>query len=100
MKKRGISLETARKMRAVKGLKETRLQKMRYKRKMTQTELSEKSGVTLRMIAAYEQQTKPIEGARIDTLCDLSAALDCGIEDILEDRELVKKYMKVKGNNA
>ena len=98
MKKRGINVEIARKVRITKGLKETRLQKIRYFRKMTQQQLADESGVSLRMIAAYEQKDKAIEGAKLNTLCDICLALDCGIEDILEDRNIANKYKQVKKN--
>lgn len=93
---RGITAEIAREIREANGLHETRLQKMRYKRNMTQGELAQKSGVTIRAIQNYEQQNRPIEGARLDTLCNLSEALGCKIEDILEDKDMISKYKRVK----
>ena len=92
---RGITAEIAQEIRKAKGLHETRLLKLRYKRNMTQSELSRRSGVTIRSIQNYEQQHRPIEGARLDALCSLCEALECKIEDILEDEETIRKYKRV-----
>ena len=69
----------------------TKLKTMRIKRALSQKELSIKSGVSFRSLQGYEQRKKPIEGAKMDTLCDLAIALDCKIEDIIESEELIKK---------
>lgn len=92
MNKKGITVETAKKIRESKGIKETRLQKLRVAKGYSQKQLAAVSGVTVRAIQCYEQQTRPIEGARLDTLCSLCFALDCKIEDILENATLIEKY--------
>lgn len=96
MVKRGITPQIAKKIRADKGIKETKLQKLRVEQGLSQTQLAEISGVTRRAIQCYEQETRPIDGARLHALCDLCIALDCKIEDILEDAELIKKFQKTK----
>lgn len=95
-KKRGISVETARKIRQDKGIKETNLQKIRIKRGLSQDDLAAVSGVPKRRIQTYEQRTRLIEGARLDVLCSLSKALNCKIEHILDDKELIKQYKAIK----
>ena len=50
----------------------------------TQKELSEASGVKLRMIQLYEQRENDINKARAGTLYDLSKALGCDMEDLME----------------
>ncbi len=64
--------------------KESNLKKIRMQRKISQTELSKISGVSLRAIQTYEQKQKDINKAQIDNLLNLSDALDCTIEDLLE----------------
>ena len=96
MSKRGITPEQAKKIKDQKGQEVTKLQTLRVKKKLTQKQLSIVSGVTQRMIQCYEQQTRPIEGAHLDTLCRLCLALDCKIEDILEDADLIEKFRLTK----
>lgn len=96
MRKRGISVEVARKIRQSQGLKETKLQRLRVKRGLSQGELAAASGATQRIIQCYEQESRPIEGAKLETLCNLCIALNCKLEDIIDDKKLVGKIKSVK----
>lgn len=62
----------------------TKLQAVRKAIGLSQKELSEKSGVTLRMIQQYEQRAKDINKATASTLFALAQALGCKAEDLLE----------------
>lgn len=64
--------------------KPTRLQKIRKLRNMTQKELSELSGVNLRMIQLYEQRQSDINKAAASVINKLSWILKCNFYDILE----------------
>ena len=59
-------------------LKMGNLKKLREKKKLSQ-------GVNLQTIKAYEQRTRNINHAQGDILNRLANALDCAIEDLLED---------------
>lgn len=96
MTKRGIDPKTAQKIRSEKGIEDTKLQKLRVKKGLSQNDLSVISGVTKRAIQCYEQQTRIIDNASLEKLCDLCLALDCSIEDILENEKLIAKYRLVK----
>ena len=96
MAKRGITPQKAKEIREKKGITETKLQKLRVERGLSQSELAKLSGVTVRAIQCYEQQTRPIESARLYSICSLCVVLGCRIEDILEDEELIKRYKKAK----
>lgn len=61
-----------------------RLQFRRKSAQMTQWELSQASGVSLRTIQQYEQRSKDINKAAGATLRALAWALDCDIENLLE----------------
>ena len=76
--------------------KETKLQRMRAQKGMTQKELALKSKISVRTLQCYEQRTRAIDTARLSTLCDLSNALDCRIGDILESQNLIKKHNECK----
>ena len=89
-------IEGAVKRREKEGLKMTRLQEARISCGFSQGDLSSKSGVTVRMIQQYEQGKRSIDGARLSTLCALCVALDCNIEDILEDQATIRIYKRVK----
>ena len=62
----------------------TKLQTVRKAIGFSQKELSEKSGVTLRMIQQYEQRAKDINKAAAENLFALARTLGCRAEDIME----------------
>lgn len=62
----------------------SKLQRIRKARGFTQQQLSEASGVTLRMIQLYEQRRNDINKAQVNVVLSLSKALGCDVEDILE----------------
>lgn len=62
----------------------TKLQTVRKAIGLSQRELSEKSGVTLRMIQQYEQRAKDINRAAASNLFALAKVLGCKAEDLLE----------------
>ena len=96
MKKRGITPKKALEIRGQKGLTETKLQSIRVKKELSQSELAALSKVPTKTIQTYEQQTRPIDGAKLETLCKLAESLDVRIGDILEDEKLLEKYNRVK----
>ncbi|MDO4488276.1 MAG: helix-turn-helix transcriptional regulator [Eubacteriales bacterium] len=61
-----------------------RLVEIRKARGYSQKELSDASGVSLRMIQLYEQRQNDINKAQASVVLKLSKALGCGVEDILE----------------
>ena len=62
----------------------TQLQKRRKEAGYSQKTLSDKSGVSLRMIQQYEQRAKDINKASGMNLAALAKSLGCEIEDLLE----------------
>ena len=64
---------------------ETKLKRIRESRGISQSELSEMSGVQLRSIQMYEQKVNDIDKAQAQTLYKISRGLGCNIEDILEN---------------
>ena len=63
---------------------ETNLKRLRTFYGFTQSELAERSGVSLRSIQMYEQRNKNINKASADVLYKLSKALGCAMEDLIE----------------
>ena len=60
------------------------LKRIRTNQNLTQLELSKISGVPIRTIKAYEQNTLDITNAQINTIYALSKALHCSIEDLIK----------------
>ena len=97
MKKRGMTPEQAEKLRLKRGIdRGTKLRIVRVRRGLSQSELSDKTGIPLKSIQRYEQEPKKVDVARLDTLCTLSEALDCKITDIIEDEKLIERFNGAK----
>ncbi|MBD8948137.1 MAG: XRE family transcriptional regulator [Clostridiales bacterium] len=71
-----------------------KLQETRKKEGLSQSELAKAANVPVRMIQEYEQGRKDIDGASLNRLCDLAAALHVKIYEILENEELVEKVKR------
>ncbi len=63
--------------------KETKLAYYRKLRGLTQKQLSEKSGVSLRMVQLYEQRKNDISKASVEVVLSLSDALMCEVKDLI-----------------
>lgn len=59
------------------------LKKYRRLRKLSQNQLAFNSGVSLRTIRAYEQETLDLRKAQGETLYKLARALSCSMEDLM-----------------
>lgn len=94
MKKKGISPQQAMVIREQKDIEKTKLQEARVKRGISQGELADATGVPKKTIQGYEQKRLHIDSAKLNTLCDISLALNCKVEDILESEELIEKLRK------
>lgn len=71
-----------------------KLKEIREQRRISRSELSAASGVNIRTIESYEQGKKDINGAKLKTLLKLCQTLNCRLEDILEDPELIELLKK------
>lgn len=63
--------------------RESSLKRQRRLVGLTQQELSDRSGVKLRMIQAYEQNYQDISKAEVATVIRLARALFCDVEDLI-----------------
>lgn len=64
--------------------RKTKLFEIRKARGFTQQQLSEASGVTLRMIQLYEQRQNDISKAQVTVVINLARALGCEVEDLID----------------
>lgn len=72
------------------------IQDVRKSRGLSQSQLAEKAGISVRMLQHYEQGYKNIDHAKLATICSIAAALNCRIEDVLNSPELKKKIVSLK----
>lgn len=71
-----------------------KLQEVRKSKGLTQKELAALSSVNIRTIQQYENGARNIEGATLETLCNISLALGVKVYDILESEQLKIKLSK------
>ena len=62
----------------------TKLSYFREFRGITQAELAKRADVNFRTLQDYEQGSKNINGARVDTVSRLAKALGCNVNDLIE----------------
>ena len=63
---------------------ETRLKKFRLLRNISQKELADKAGISVRQIQLFEQRQRDINKTQGTTLLQISRALGCRMEDLIE----------------
>ena len=73
-----------------------KLKEMRMEKDLTQEQLSERSGISVRTIQAYECGLRRIDGATLETLCRFAIALDCRIRDTIDGESVIKLLDAVK----
>ena len=66
------------------------LRKIRESHGMSQKDLADKSGINKRMIQAYEQGYRDINGAKLSTMLTLVNVLNCSIDQIVDDPKLIE----------
>lgn len=67
-----------------KSSRRSSLARIRTARGFTQQQLSEASGVTLRMVQLYEQRRNDIGKAQVHVAINLANALGCDVEDLID----------------
>ena len=63
---------------------QTNLKRFREAADLSQSQLAEESGVSLRSIQMYEQRNKDVNKAQAITLAKIARVLGCEVEDLLE----------------
>ena len=63
---------------------ETNLKELRTFANLSQSELAQQSGVSVRTIQQYEQRRKDINKAQTETLLKIARVLVCKVEDLVE----------------
>lgn len=68
----------------------TKLQQLRTSKNLSQQQLADLAGVNVRVLQHYEQGSRRVDYARMDTIMKLAKALDCKMVEIIEDPEFLK----------
>ena len=72
-----------------------KLKEIRQARGLSQSQLAEKTGINVRTIQHYEQGSKNFDHARIDTILKICIALNCKLEDVIENPEYIELIKKL-----
>lgn len=79
----------------------TKLQELRVKAGLSQSQLAEKAGIKIQVLQKYELKSengRDFDGAKIKTILKACVALGCSLSDIIEDEE-TKELLKTVNNN-
>lgn len=72
-----------------------KLKEVRQAKGWSQSKLAENTGLNVRTLQHYEQGSKIFDHARLDTILRCAIALDCKIEDLIDNEEylgLIRAY--------
>lgn len=72
-----------------------KLKEKRIEAGLSQSQLAEKTGLNVRTIQHYEQGSKIFDHARIDTILKICVALNCKLEDVIDNSEYVELIKKL-----
>ena len=78
-----------------------KLKEKRQAKGLSQSKLAEKAELNVRTLQHYEQGSKIFDHARLDTILKCALALECNIEDLIDNEkyiDLIKKYEKSQSN--
>lgn len=79
--------------------KNEKLQNMRMKANMSQSQLASKAEISVRVLQDYERGVRDINGAKLITLLKICNALKCNLQDILTDPATLNKLKEYNKNN-
>lgn len=66
-----------------------KLKELRERSGMSQSQLAKAAGVNYRTLQDYEMGRSNIDGAKLKTLLSLCLTLNCRLDELIEDPELV-----------
>lgn len=72
----------------------SKLKEVRQAKGLSQSQLAGKANMNVRTLQHYEQGSKIFDHARIDTILRVCLALDCKIDEIIENQEYLKLLEK------
>lgn len=81
--------------RPPRNFAKTKIKELRLKAGLTQKELAEKSGMDIKVLMAYESGKRNLDNAKLETILNLCIALQCRLEDIIEDENIKEKIGRI-----
>mgnify|MGYP004628830639 FL=1 len=72
-----------------------KLKEMRQSKGLSQSQLADKTGINVRTLQHYEQGSKNFDHARIDTIMKICIALNCKLEEVIDNPEYVELIKKL-----
>ena len=76
----------------------SKLKTKRMEANLSQSQLAEKASMNVRTLQHYEQGSKIFDNARIDTILRVCLALNCKIEDVIENPKYIELLRKYEGS--
>lgn len=73
-----------------------KLKEVRQARGLSQSQLAEKAHMNVRTLQHYEQGSKIFDHARIDTILRVCLALNCKIDEVIENPEYIELLDKYR----
>lgn len=70
----------------------SKLKEKRMETGLSQSQLANKAGINVRVLQHYEQKTKNFDHARMDRILRICLALNCKIDEIIENEEYINLY--------
>lgn len=77
-----------------------KLKEIRQAKGLSQSQLAEKAELNVRTLQHYEQGSKVFDHARLDTILKCAIALECKIEDIIDNEEYLNLIQKYQENQS
>ena len=77
-----------------------KLKEIRQARGLSQSQLAEKAELNVRTLQHYEQGSKVFDHARLDTILKCAIALECKIEDIINNEDYLNLIQKYQENQS
>lgn len=71
--------------------KNEKLQNARQKAGMSQSQLAQATGISVRVLQEYEHGRRSISGAKLVTLLKICNALQCKLQDIIDDLDTIEQ---------
>ena len=68
-----------------------KLKELRERSGMSQSQLAKAAGVNYRTLQDYEMGRSNIDGAKLKTLLSLCQTLNCRLDELVEDQELIDR---------
>lgn len=78
----------------------TKLKEVRETAGLSQGQLAEATGISMRVLQNYEQGVRNLNGAKLVTLLQICKALQCKLHDIISDPQALELLKEVYSDDV